>query len=86
MAEPEALARIPLTAFVSRWRIITGEPPAIMLESRAEMLVLLVQSVPVAPLVPVLINRWGDSPLPVYRGIASPAPVTARTGCHPRPA
>ncbi len=78
VAEPGPLALMPLAAFVSRWRVITGEPPAIMLESRREMLTLLVQSVPVAPLVPVVINCWGERPLPLHRGIATPAPVAAR--------
>lgn len=57
-ARERDLGRLPLSVFVTRWRLITGEPPAIMLESRFEMLAILVQSVPVAPLVPVRIDQW----------------------------
>jgi hypothetical protein len=46
----DALAILPVAVFVERWRLITGEPPAVLLDSRAEMLALLVQSSPVAPL------------------------------------
>jgi hypothetical protein len=34
---------------VAAWRAIVGEPPAIMLESRSEMIRLLVDSTPAAP-------------------------------------
>ena len=34
--------------FVVRWRSMVGEPPAAMLNCRADMIRLLVQSVPVA--------------------------------------
>lgn len=36
--------------FVDRWRDLVGEPPAAMLESRHQMLALLVESVPVESL------------------------------------
>lgn len=45
-----ALDRMPATDFIARWRLITGKPPAVMLDSRSEMLALLVKSVPAAPL------------------------------------
>lgn len=63
------LARLPLSVFVTQWRFLTGEPPAIMLESRCEMIALLVQSVPVAPLVPTRIDQWASArhPLPAAR-------------------
>ncbi|MGU3542006.1 hypothetical protein [Methylobacterium sp. A52T] len=50
--EQDALAELPAGDFVRRWRQITGEPPAILLNSRSEMIALLVESVPMAPLTP----------------------------------
>jgi len=50
----ETLAAMPTDAFVAAWRTITGEPPAIMLSSRAAMIALLVSSVPIAPLRPTI--------------------------------
>ncbi len=47
------------------------------------MLTQLVQSVPVAPLVPVVIKLLGRGPLPLHRGIATAAPV-AGAGGEPR--
>lgn len=47
-----AMADLPTAVFVERWRLITGEPPAILLNSRTAMLALLVESTPVAPLEP----------------------------------
>jgi hypothetical protein len=40
----DALAHLPEAEFVSHWCAIVGEPPAIMLESRSEMIQLLVES------------------------------------------
>jgi hypothetical protein len=47
-----ALARMPPAEFVARWRALTGEPPAVMLDDRFQMLVLLVKGVPAAPFPP----------------------------------
>lgn len=44
-----ALAGMPPAEFVARWRALTGEPPAAMLDDRFQMLVLLVKSVPASP-------------------------------------
>lgn len=80
--EPGALARLPVAVFVTQWRFMTGEPPAIMLESRGEMLALLVQSVPVAPLVPVVVDAWGGrtSPQAAWNGEVPPTvPAGKRT-------
>ena len=66
LAASDALGRLPAEEFVSRWRAIVGEPPAIMLESRSEMIRLLVDSTPPAP------HRFdGPSDLfpPPYAGI-----------------
>lgn len=49
-----AMADLPATVFVERWRLLTGEPPAILLSSRAAMLALLIESMPAAPLEPPL--------------------------------
>ena len=46
----KALDRMPAADFIARWRLLTGEPPAVMLDSRSEMLALMVESVPAAPL------------------------------------
>jgi hypothetical protein len=48
--ESDALAALPTGVFVTRWRQITGEPPAVLLNSRSAMIALLVESVPAAPL------------------------------------
>ncbi|MCJ2079043.1 hypothetical protein MKK68_25985 [Methylobacterium sp. E-016] len=44
----DALSDIGLSEFVTRWRWIVGEPPAVMLENRSEMIRILVQSMPIA--------------------------------------
>ncbi len=49
---PDTLADLPVEAFVMGWRTLTGEPPAILLGSRAAMIALLVACAPVAPLTP----------------------------------
>lgn len=46
----DALTQLSEAEFVSHWRSIVGEPPAIMLESRSEMMQLLVESPPAVPL------------------------------------
>jgi hypothetical protein len=61
------VADLPTAVFVERWRLITGEPPAILLNSRTAMLALLVECTPVAPLeLPVPTwdgrGRGGDTP------------------------
>ncbi|WP_378972301.1 hypothetical protein [Methylobacterium komagatae] len=54
---PDAVARMPEAVFVERWRLLTGEPPAILLCSRRAMLALLVESAPAAPFVPP-VSAW----------------------------
>lgn len=56
------LASMPAEAFLAAWRTITGEPPAIMLSSRAAMIALLVASMPVVPLQPPVPVWNGDDP------------------------
>ena len=47
--EPTApLEELSQERFLWGWRQIVGEPPAVMLESRREMIALLVESAPVA--------------------------------------
>lgn len=48
----DAVAGLPVAVFVERWRLITGEPPAILLSSYTLMLALLVESTPAAPFDP----------------------------------
>lgn len=50
---PKTGADLPDPHFIEGWRLITGEPPAILLDSRTEMLALLVESTPEAPLEPL---------------------------------
>ncbi|MFB0491924.1 hypothetical protein ABIE45_004510 [Methylobacterium sp. OAE515] len=57
-----AVAELPVTDFVRRWRMLTGEPPAVLLASRTEMLALLVESTPAAPLEPQ-VPTWDDREL-----------------------
>lgn len=38
--------------FIERWKELVGEPPAAMFESRRQMLMLLVESLPVESLMP----------------------------------
>lgn len=45
----DALTQLSEAEFVSHWRSIVGEPPAIMLESRSEMIQVLVESAPAVP-------------------------------------
>jgi hypothetical protein len=61
LADIDALVDLPVGVFVSRWRFITGEPPAILLSSRTAMIALLVESVPVAPLAPPA-PSWETAP------------------------
>lgn len=46
---PDTLAHISQADFAHAWCTIVGEPPALMLESRSEMIRLLVDSIPAAP-------------------------------------
>ncbi|GJE69881.1 hypothetical protein [Methylorubrum podarium] len=59
----DALAHLPVTTFVAGWRALVGEPPAVMLENRSEMIRLLVESSPADPAqideqFRVLIEGW----------------------------
>ena len=47
---PDALAHLTDAEFIAHWRAIVGEPPAIMLESRAEMISVLDEGMPGARL------------------------------------
>lgn len=41
----EALEQMSMADFVSAWHSLVGEPPAVMLESRAEMIGILAEAV-----------------------------------------
>ena len=45
----DRLVHIPQAEFVAAWQALVGEPPAMMLEDRSEMIRVLVQSVPIVP-------------------------------------
>ncbi|MCJ2135124.1 hypothetical protein MKK69_13840 [Methylobacterium sp. J-026] len=55
------MADLPVEAFVLGWRILTGEPPAVLLGSRTAMIALLVACAPVVPLTPA--DPVWDAPL-----------------------
>lgn len=55
----DRLAALPVDTFIAAWRAITGEPPAILLNSRVAMIALLVTSIPVAPFEPPIPPRDG---------------------------
>lgn len=44
--ELDVLVQLSISDFIAGWHAIVGEPPAIMLESRVEMIRLLVESTP----------------------------------------
>ena len=46
--EHDTLDAMPEGEFVKGWKAIVGEPPAIMLDSRTDMVRVLVESVPIA--------------------------------------
>ncbi|MGT2480526.1 hypothetical protein ACU4GR_20625 [Methylobacterium oryzae CBMB20] len=50
--EADALSELPTGVFIQRWQQITGEPPAVLLNSRSAMIALLAESVANAPLMP----------------------------------
>lgn len=70
----DALADLSVGEFVRRWRLLTGEPPAILLGSRPAMLRVLVESMPVKPLRPA-VPTWDDR-----RRDAGDSPVIG--ACH----
>lgn len=74
----KALAQMPLADIIARWRRLTGEPPAIILNSRSKMLALLVESVPAAPLT--LTEVW---PASQSAGHAKSAAMPVRAARHP---
>ncbi len=45
----EALDQMSLVDFMSAWRSLVGEPPAVMLESRAEMICILTEAIRALP-------------------------------------
>jgi hypothetical protein len=49
------LDHIPEAEFVAAWEALVGEPPATMLDSRSEMIRILVKS------VPLLSKTWADT-------------------------
>ena len=57
---PDAIDTMEEGEFVKGWKAIVGEPPAIMLDSRTDMVKVLVQSVPVATPDPADILGPGD--------------------------
>jgi hypothetical protein len=48
--DEDALTHISQPAFVAGWAALVGEPPAMMLENRSEMIRVLVESTPIVSL------------------------------------
>ena len=46
--DEDRLNQISQTDFVTAWKALVGEPPALLLESRSEMIRILVDSIPMA--------------------------------------
>lgn len=49
---PNIIDELSAETFAQRWKELVGELPAVMLESRRQMLLLLVESLPVEGLIP----------------------------------
>ena len=63
--QPEdTLTQMPKPEFIAGWKALVGEPPAAMLEDRSEMIRVLVESTPVAPLEGVDEVVEGDQAIP----------------------
>ena len=45
----DSLAQISQSEFIAGWKALVGEPPAAMLDSRSEMIRVLVESTPLVP-------------------------------------
>jgi hypothetical protein len=56
----DALLYMSQVEFIAAWAAMVGEPPAIMLESRSEMIQVLVESVPIIPFVVSVTSFEGD--------------------------
>ncbi|GLS71736.1 hypothetical protein [Methylobacterium tardum] len=53
---------LPQPEFVAAWKALVGEPPAAMLDSRSDMIRLLVESIPIVGTMSEEVGR--TSPLP----------------------
>lgn len=49
----DRLAHIPWPEFAVAWKALVGEPPSVMLESRSEMIRILIHSAQAAPVIGV---------------------------------
>ena len=67
-AKPDAIDEISEQEFVEAWKAIVGEPPAVMLESRADMVKVLVESVPIAKPDPAAALDLSHRPEPEMPG------------------
>lgn len=70
--EPEdTLTQMSRSEFVAGWKALVGEPPATILEDRSEMIRVLVESAPVAPLDEVDVAVDGDEVMPAQSPLSS---------------
>ncbi|MCJ2124482.1 hypothetical protein [Methylobacterium sp. J-077] len=60
----DTLTQMPQPEFIAGWKALVGEPPATMLEDRSEMIRVLVESAPIAPLEGVDVAVEGDQVMP----------------------
>jgi hypothetical protein len=66
--QPDALDAMPEGEFVKGWKAIVGEPPAVMLGRRADMVRVLVESMPIAkpdPADAFVVSEWRETELSV---------------------
>ncbi|MCJ2092086.1 MULTISPECIES: hypothetical protein [unclassified Methylobacterium] len=70
--EPEdTLTQMSHPEFIAGWKALVGEPPAAMLEDRSEMIRVLVESTPIAPLDEVDVAVDGDEVMPAQTPLSS---------------
>lgn len=70
--QPEdTLTQMPQPEFIAGWKALVGEPPATMLEDRSEMIRVLVESTPIAPLEGVDVAADGDEEMPAQLPLSS---------------
>lgn len=60
----DRLTQMSRSEFVAGWKALVGEPPATMLEDRSEMIRVLLESAPIAPLDGVDVAVEGDQAIP----------------------
>lgn len=76
LPSPTDLSLLSNEEFAARWRALVGEPPAILLQDRAEMVRLLLESMAPAPCPPAP-GAGPGAGLPNGQGAKSPSAAFA---------